>query len=204
MLRFFFLILFLFSALVLHAEGPNPAEAKLRESLRNTMLQLRTAQTEQAALQALQVETETKNKALAAQVAAMGKQLAADKDASDAALGELRGKLEAREKEVADLNESLAKWKTSQKQAADLAERTEAKRAKLADEAIVLQRRVADQQTKNAAMYKLGTEILGRYEKFGIGDALTAREPFVGITRVKFENLIQDYSDKIADQKITP
>ena len=36
------------------------------------------------------------------------------------------------------------------------------------------------------------------------GEALTAREPFVGVTRVKFENLIQDYQDKLADQKIKP
>ena len=61
---------------------------------------------------------------------------------------------------------------------------------------------MADQQTKNDAMFKLGNEILKRYERFGLGDALTRREPFVGTTRVKFQNLIQDYTDKVADQRI--
>jgi hypothetical protein len=63
---------------------------------------------------------------------------------------------------------------------------------------------VADQRTKNAQMYQIGLEVLSRYERFGLGDALTVREPFIGVTRVKFENLIQDYSDKLADAKIKP
>ena len=86
----------------------------------------------------------------------------------------------------------------------DIANAKEAQRAQLADKVIALDRRVADQQTRNAAMYKVGTEVLSRYEKFGIGDALTSREPFVGLTRVKFENLIQDYADKLADERIKP
>jgi hypothetical protein len=45
---------------------------------------------------------------------------------------------------------------------------------------------------------------LDRYEKFGLGDALTAREPFVGLTKVKFQNLVQDYQDKLSDQKVKP
>jgi len=69
---------------------------------------------------------------------------------------------------------------------------------------IVKLRKTADQQRRNEAMYKLGREVLDRYERFGLGDALTAREPFVGLTRVKFENLIQDYADKLTDQKIKP
>ena len=66
----------------------------------------------------------------------------------------------------------------------------------------MLPRKGDDQQRKNRAMYQLGLEILKRYEHFGLGDAITAREPFVGTTRVKFENLIQDYGDKLAAQKI--
>ena len=71
-------------------------------------------------------------------------------------------------------------------------------------EAILLQRKVTEHEVKNAAMFKLGNEILTRYEKFGLGDALASREPFVGVTRVKFQNLIQDFGDKLADEKIKP
>jgi hypothetical protein len=53
-------------------------------------------------------------------------------------------------------------------------------------------------------MYKLGLEILGRYEKFGLGTALLAREPFVRNMKVKFENYVQDYGDKLDAQRIQP
>ncbi len=53
-------------------------------------------------------------------------------------------------------------------------------------------------------MYKIGTEVLTRYENFGLGTALTAREPFTGSTRVRMQNLAQDLGDKLADQRIKP
>lgn len=189
---------------LLAADAPNPAETRLRESLRNTMLQLRTSETEKATLQAAQAELEQKNAALTAQLEAMTKQMSADKEANEKATAEFKMHIDERDSEIGRLNESLERWKAAHKQAATVAVNTEEARAKLAANVILLNRRVADQQAKNDAMYKIGTEVLSRYEKFGLGDALTAREPFVGITRVKFENLIQDYQDKLMDEKIKP
>ncbi len=59
-----------------------------------------------------------------------------------------------------------------------------------------------DQQRKNDALFAIGNEILSRYENFGLGNALANKEPFVGVTRVKFQNLIQSYQDKLIEQKI--
>jgi hypothetical protein len=186
------------------ADAPTPAEAKLRESLRATMLQLRTAESERAALQAAQTEMEEKSKALAEQVAKMEKQIAEEKELAEMTGAELKAKVDERDREIGDLRLSLDKWKVAHQKVTDIANAKEAQRAKAAMEVIVLNRKVAEQQVKNAAMFKLGNEILTRYEKFGLGDALTSREPFVGITRVKFQNLIQDYGDKLADEKIKP
>lgn len=186
----------------LGADQPSPAEAKLRESLRATMLQLRTAQAERATLQATQAELEAKNKALTEQVEATNKQAAASRAEAEKSIAELSRKIDERDREVGSLRVSLDKWKTDHTKIANIATATEAQRAKLTDQVILLERRVADQRTKNQAMQKLGLEILSRYEKFGLGTALTAREPFVGLTRVKFENLIQEYGDKLAEQRI--
>ena len=71
------------------------------------------------------------------------------------------------------------------KQSAELARKTEAERAKLSSENIQLKRVVADQRMKNAKMFEIGTEILTRYSKFGLGTAITAREPFIGVTRAR-------------------
>lgn len=70
--------------------------------------------------------------------------------------------------------------------------------------AVVLQRQVGDLTAKNLALYKLANEILTRYENFSLGNALSAKEPFVGLTRVKLENQVQSYEDKIRDQKANP
>ncbi len=186
------------------AEQASPAELKMREALRNTMLQLRTAETERANLQAAQAETEQKNKDLTAKVEALGKQLADDKTKSDKTIAELTDKLAKQDGDIVQLKENVDKWKGDHAKIVSFAKEKEAARAALEEKSILLERKVADQQRRNESMYKLGTEILNRYEHFGLGDALTAREPFVGITRVKFENLIQDYSDKLADTKIKP
>ena len=53
-------------------------------------------------------------------------------------------------------------------------------------------------------MYRLGNEVLDRYAQFGLGTAISAREPFVGITKVKFQTLLQDYQNKLTDQTIKP
>jgi hypothetical protein len=57
---------------------------------------------------------------------------------------------------------------------------------------------------RNAEMYRLANEVLDRYAQFGLGTAISAREPFVGISKVKFQNLVQDYQNKLTDQTIRP
>lgn len=195
---------FFAASIAMGADQPSPAELKMREALRNTMLQLRTAETERANLQAANAEQEQKLKAQDEKLKALAKQLADDKAAADKQAAELTDKVAKRDGDIVQLNESLAKWKAAHAQVTEVARTKEAARAQFEAKSIGLERIVADQQRKNDAMYRLGIEVLNRYEHFGLGDALTAREPFVGITRVKFENLIQDYSDKLTDAKIKP
>jgi chromosome segregation ATPase len=185
----------------------NSPETRLRESVRNLTLQLRNAETERDNLQAAQTQVTQEKKALATQIEALNKQAAADKDARDAqdkVIAGLNTKVADQDSEIRRLKESLEKWKAAQKQAADFAAAKEAQRAKLAGDVILLERRVADREASNLALFKLGNEILTRYERFGLGDALGAREPFTGLARVKLENLVQDYQDKLLAQKVKP
>jgi chromosome segregation ATPase len=169
----------------------NDTETKLREALRNTMLQLRSAQNERATLQAAQAESEQKVKTLTAQVDSLTKRAtAAEKTSAD------------QQAQLSKFKEAIQNWETAYKQAIEVGNRKEEARAKLAREAISLQRQVVDQQSRNAAMFRTANEILTRYERFGLGEALAAKEPFVGITRVKLENLVQDYQDKLLDARI--
>jgi chromosome segregation ATPase len=149
-------------------------------------------------LQAAKVQSDQEKKALTEKLDALSKQSAADSKelvAANARLAEL-------ESESTQMKESLQKLEATQGHAIEIAKKTEAERAKLAEQVIELQRKVADRETKNLALYKLANEILTRYERFGLGDALAAKEPFTGLARVKLENYVQDYQDKIADQRV--
>jgi len=126
------------------------------------------------------------------------KQAMADKEQLDL----LTKKTDAQEKELADTKEALAKWKAGFDQLTTDAKKSESERVRLAGENVLLQRKVEDRERKNLELWRLGNEILTRYEKFGLGDALAAREPFTGISRVKLENLVQDYKDKVDDQRV--
>jgi hypothetical protein len=179
------------------AEAPPSAEAQLRERLRATMLQLRTAETDRATLQAAQAQSADEKKALTERLEAITKQANAYKLTAQAVDG-LKAEVARQEKEIGQLKETIE----SGKQAAELARTKEVEQAKRVDEVVIeLERLVADRQAKNLALYKIASEILQRYEKFGLGDALTAREPFIGISRVKLENLVQDYQDKLQNER---
>ncbi len=208
---FFFFVIFFSAAALRAADGPNPAEQKLRESVRALTLQLRAAENEKATLLATQADAEAKATAATEQLEAMKKQMATDKNAAELEKATLNAQIAEKDAAFNQSQKTLGEWKKAHadvtgqfKKAVEIGNAKETERAKLAARVIVLDRQVADQQRKNAAMHQLGTEILSRYEKFGLGDVITRKEPFIGTTRVKFENLIQDFSDGLADQKIKP
>jgi septal ring factor EnvC (AmiA/AmiB activator) len=49
----------------------------------------------------------------------------------------------------------------------------------------------------NKKLYEVNKEILGKYQEKGFWAALSQKEPFTAIERVKVENLVQDYQYQI-------
>jgi hypothetical protein len=196
--------LFLLTCGAPRAAADDDAATRLRETLRSTALQLRDAQNQIANLQGAQADSDAKNKALTDQLALIKKHSTDDKAVADAAIAAFTIKATDQAAEIAKLKDLLGKWQAAYRQVHDDAGVAEAERTKLADEKLVLERRVAYLEAKNVALFNLGNEILGRYEDFSLGNALSAKEPFIGVTRVKLENLVQDYQDKLLDQKAAP
>jgi chromosome segregation ATPase len=184
------------------AEKADPAMQKMREAVRNAMVQLRDANAKLAAAQAAQAEAEDKSKELQSKLDELTKKASAEKKSADATIEDLQVKLANDELLNSHLNDSLVKWKQGYSKLADYAKATEGKRAEFASKCVLLERRISEQQAKNAEMYRLANEVLDRYAQFGLGTAITAREPFVGITKVKLQNLLQDYQNKLTDQTI--
>jgi chromosome segregation ATPase len=211
-MKFFQLFLLLGASLTaaLHAqEAPDPS-VKLREQLRGVTLQLRTAQTESANAQALQAAAEQKSKDLSAKIedlekrnTTLTKQANIDKASAAESIATLEKKIADRDKSLLLHQEALAKWKDGYEKAAAVANAKEDERAKLAAQLTTTRHTLADRERKNIALFNTANEILDRFENYSLGKALQAREPFIGTTRVKVENLVQGYKDKILDNRIS-
>lgn len=202
----------LVAAVTLTSAAADPADqtAKMREQLRATMLQLRTAQAEsnnlrvaQAAAEAKTAEAEAKVKALEARNEKLAKEINDNRSAADKTVAGLHGKVTERERRIADLDAALAKWKVGYEEAAKVARTKESERAALAAEVASLKLTVADRERKNIALFNTSMEILERFENYALGKALGAREPFIGTMRTKVENLVQGYKDRILDARLS-
>ena len=93
------------------ADKVNPAEQKMREAMRNAMIQLRDANAKLATVQAAEVEDQEKIKDLQAQLESLIKKSSSEKKTADETIDELRNKLAASDMQNTHLTESLSKWK---------------------------------------------------------------------------------------------
>ena len=188
-----------------------PAQEGNDNKLKNAMMQLRALQTEKATMQAAQAELEAKRTALEAQVKKQAATLEAldkeKRDAERAAKAKQEEQSAAIARLVGDLaryKKSLDKWQAAHATITDIAKKKEVERAKLSAKSSDLERQVADLRRRNVELYKVGTEILDRYKAMGLGEALSVREPFTGNARVRLQNIVQDYGDKLLDQTAKP
>lgn len=180
------------------------SEQRVRDSLRAVTQQLRTAEAEKATALAGQAERDEKIAALEKQLADLTKRSNEDKAESDKTIGRLQALVDSQKQENARLSASLEKWKSAFQRLSDVAQKTEAVRAKLDASNIALERKASDRERQNLELYKTAREILQRYADFSTGRALTAREPFTGIAKARLEEQVQDYADKLEDSKIKP
>ncbi len=184
-------------------EDQAAVEAKLRESLRGTMLQLRNTEAERARLDAeltaLKAQSERQVKDLTAKLEESLKRADEDKAIAEKTMAAQAKKLEAEEARTAAFAASLEKWKFAYHDIADIARTKETERLRLLDKSLQLEHQVADRERRNLELYETGKEILERYENYAFGKALLAREPFTGLTKVKLEEQVQDYKDKLGD-----
>ncbi|XSC43005.1 hypothetical protein ACF1BQ_033535 [Bradyrhizobium sp. RDT10] len=170
---------------------------RLREALRSATMQARQLEDQRAAWQAKLADAEKEKAALKAQI--------------DAAKAEAR-RLEKQHREAVDefnqrlteRDETLEKWKAAYEEAANVARAKDAERAKFEGEATAYKASTRSCQAKNVQLISEGREILNRYRKLTLGGALVATEPLSGLGRTDAQNFLQDYTDKLLDQKATP
>lgn len=178
------------------AQSDEDPQARLRAALREATVRVRQLEDENATLQAKQAEFERDRLALTQKATESEKGLQAlrGRAASDQA---------ALQRATEDQKTSLAKWEAAYKEAATTAQArdADAKRMEAALVALREQNRLAEE--KNAKLYQLGQELLDLYQNKKVLDVLGAGEPVTKLKRVEYENIVQDYDDKLRDSRIT-
>ena len=186
------------------AGATNPDDDRLRAALRDATLQLRTAQSDLATARAAQAAAEEQNKQLAAKCDELKKQVDSDHTTTQQTIADLNSQLKARTAENQKLTTDLKNATTEWGRAARAAKTAEADRERLTAEVADQRKRILSLQAKNVGLFLVANEILSRYGDFSFSSALKNKEPFVGSTRARLETLVQDYRDKIVDQRDRP
>lgn len=190
-----------------YAQPAQSIEERLRAQLRNTTAQLQQAQNELAALKAGQgrpaggVVGKDSPEALRKALDAAQAQLAAERQAREGLEQSARSS-HAQAQAIADkANAQIAQYRTAYDELLKLARNAEAERKRLTDEAGSQRTALAMCQEKNAKLYAVGLEILEAYENMDLGTVIAARQPFAAQSRVKYEQIAQQYGDKLYEGK---
>ena len=116
-------------------------------------------------------------------------------DQMQKSLQEVRGDLAGLERKLSESGTALeqaARLGQSQKSEIDRAQSVIGQR----------DREITACETKNLKLYEYNVDLLGRYEGKGFVDVIRQREPLTGLKGVEMENLLEEYRDKLDDQKI--
>ena len=194
------------------AKKPDPGFARQAEAIRN--------------LQASQTQLKAENAKLLAEKtaaddarAALEKRLATDRDRVQAQsrrqVGEKESTIARLERELAQARKEAADTGARLKdadgqrqaesmrtqQALDRVKEQEALLAQNATDSRDLAGRLTACRGNNIALSGITSDLLTAIDRGGYGDALIGTEPFSGYKRIRVEALMQEYRDKVNDQR---
>ena len=193
-----------------HAQQGQSMEERLRNQLRITTSQLQEAQNELATLKAgkgalagtsAASSDSKKPTAVSADVDNLKKEL-------DQAKAQLSAERRSREKNQGAIqsatqgalekaNAQSTQYRNAYDELLKLARAAETERQRLAQEQKSQQNALAQCVAKNTQLYAVGQEILQAYETMDVATILAARQPFAAQSRVKYEQIAQQYGDKL-------
>lgn len=137
----------------------------------------------------------------AANLATEVTKLEKDKTALEAKLKEAEAQLAKVEKNLAETNQKLQLTQTElQSKESEL--RTRTRELESSTAASNQKQKVLEVcQTKNSKLYQFGTDLVKFYDRPSNYEIALRTEPFTQLKRVELENILQDYQDKLDEQK---
>jgi chromosome segregation ATPase len=201
-------------------KGNDAAIQRQAEQIRRLTEAQQKLQAENSNLAARQSVLEDDLKA----AAAVRDRLAADRRRDDGRLATVRRDLESSEAKAARLATELEEARrdlqrtgerlaageqalaAQREQAGTLSATLRARDSALAQLTASDARRGADLaqcRDHNRELARLSSDLIDAIERGGMGEALVATAPFSGYKRVRIETLVQDYRDRVAEQRVT-
>lgn len=176
-------------------------EDRLRDQLRQTTLQLREAQDENAGLKAKLLSMSQQLDAV--QHAAPAAAPAQDKDLRRG-LAQRSAEIDALKQQFDLSQKLLAQWQQAYQQAAGIARARDADAKKC--DAMFLQ---ADSHARscdadNAELVRISSELVDRYEHKGVWASLRQDEPLMQWSRIELEKQAQTYHAAVVDHTMEP
>lgn len=179
-------------------------EERLRAQLRLTTAQLQQAQNELERLRAgrphqktLADDASERDPALQDELASVRKSLAAAEGHLERERRQrqrLRREAEGSQVQAAAL---VDQYKAAYSELLKLARASEVERLRLTDETAFQQTALSECEAKNDALYKLGKEVIKAYEGVGVLTAVRTRQPFAAKSRARYEEVVQQYGDRL-------
>lgn len=149
---------------------------------------------------------------LAAQLAGAQASVASLKEKSRKARGEAQGlekSLQTQQRDNATLTQQLTEAQQAfatlrQAHESTLAtlKASEADNGRLKATGAEQRGQIADCEHKNLLLYQADTELLEKYQDKSAWDALAQKEPFTGIEKVRIDNVLQEYHDRLAADRV--
>lgn len=167
-------------------------EERLRAQLRITTTQLQQAQNELAAFKGGAGPASTP-----ADIDKVKKDLASSQAAERQAREKLSGMKHQNQAELDKAHAQIAQYRGAYDELLKLARATEAERQRLAGETTSHAQAALQCKAKNVQLYETGQEILRAYETLDMGSVMSARQPFAAQSRVKLDEIAQQYGDKL-------
>jgi septal ring factor EnvC (AmiA/AmiB activator) len=198
------LLLLCMSGTAMHAEASDKKASREREALRRVQQQLSQVQGEMTAIEQeksrLMADLE-QARASSSSVESKAARLQHGLNASKQQLSALTHELVLVKEGLATTARQLDETRKTLDETAQALQQTKAEKNHLEGIKARNERELASCERKNVALYGVGRSLMDRFESKTCGETLVQKEPFTGLKQVETENLLEEYRDKLDDQK---
>jgi predicted nucleic acid-binding Zn-ribbon protein len=188
-----------------HAEASDKKASREREALRRVQQQLSQAQAQLATLEQEKGKlAEDLDKVQGASKAAEGRaaRLQRELKSGKQQQASLAQELELAKESLATTSQNLDETRKSLAETTQALQQTEADKRNLEAIKVRNERDMAACERNNLALYGIGRSLMERFENKTCGETLAQKEPFTGLRKVETENLLEEYRDKLDEQKL--